>query len=357
MLLFDGHLDLAMNALDWNRDLTLHVAQIRQAEAGMEGKGRAAGTVSLPEMRQGDVGLCLATVLARIARPGNPLPGYSHPAAAYAAAQGHLAYYRALEAGGWIRIITDWPGLAAHVEQWERDRAHTPIGVILSMEGADPVIAPDQLEAWWQAGLRVVGLAHYGVSTYAHGTGVEGGLFPPGRELLGEMRRLGMVLDLTHLADQSFWEALEVFDGPVIASHNNCRALVPHQRQFSDDQIRAIIARDGVIGAALDAWMLYPGWVKGETENTVVSLAAVADHIDHICQLAGDARHAAIGTDLDGGFGREQTPHDVDTIADLQRLRHLLAARGYSEEDLRALFHGNWIRCFERAWHGSQAAA
>ena len=132
----------------------------------------------------------------------------------------------------------------------------------------------------------------------------------------------------------------------MLASHNNCRALVPNQRQFTDEQITALIERDGIVGAALDAWMLYPGWVRGETSPQVLSLAAVADHIDHVCQLAGNSSHAAIGSDLDGGYGTEQTPHDLNTIADLQKLSELLANRGYSEADIAAIFHGNWLRFF-----------
>ena len=157
-----------------------------------------------------------------------------------------------------------------------------------------------------------------------------------------------MVLDVTHLADDAFWAALEIFDGPVWASHNNCRALVPGDRQFSDDQIRALIDRDAVIGAVLDIWMLYPQFVIGATPNTVVSLENVVDHIDRICQLAGNARHVAVGSDLDGGFGTEQSPHDVDTIADLQKLPAILKRRGYSPADIEGVMHGNWLRIFKR---------
>jgi membrane dipeptidase len=166
------------------------------------------------------------------------------------------------------------------------------------------------------------------------------------------MDQVGMILDLTHLADQAFWDALEVFQGPVLASHNNCRALVPGTRQFTDKQLGAILERNGVIGVALDAWMLYPGWVRGETPNTVVSLQAVADHIDHICQLAGNSNHAGIGSDLDGGYGTEQCPRDLDTIADLQKIPTLLIRKGYSEEDIQRIMYGNWIRFFQKAWGG-----
>ena len=161
---------------------------------------------------------------------------------------------------------------------------------------------------------------------------------------------MGMILDVTHLSDQSFWEALDIFDGPVIASHNNCRALVPGDRQFSDEQIHALVDRDAVIGIALDTWMLYPGWVKGKTSNAVVSLGAVADQVDHVCKLAGNSRHAAIGSDLDGGYGKEQCPYDLDTITDLQNVPNLLRERGYCEEDIRQIMHGNWIRLFRAAW-------
>lgn len=217
------------------------------------------------------------------------------------------------------------------------------------MEGADPIVTPAQVGEWWSLGLRFVGPAHYGRSHYAYGTGVDGPLSPQGVELLREMRRAGMALDATHLSDASFRAALEVFDGPVLASHHNCRALVPGDRQLADEQIAALIERDAVIGAALDAWMLHPGWERGKTSPQVVSLEAVADHIDRVCQIAGDARHAAIGSDLDGGFGTEQTPRDLDTFADLHKLEGILARRGYSSEDVAAVFHGNWLRFFRRA--------
>jgi membrane dipeptidase len=166
------------------------------------------------------------------------------------------------------------------------------------------------------------------------------------------MERLGIILDATHLCDESFWEALDCFGGPVWASHSNCRALVPHSRQFTDEQLKTLIARGAVIGAAFDAWMLVPDWVRGKStpQDTGVSLSHVVDHIDHVCQLAGNARHAGIGTDLDGGYGREQCPSDLETIADLARIGELLAARGYSPSDVEAILHGNWIGFLKKAW-------
>jgi len=358
MLIIDAHLDLSWNALQWERDLRCSAYTIRTQENTMPAKGRGVGTVALPELRRGRVALCFATLLARSTGIPAPAIDYRSVAQSYAVAQGQLAYYRALEREGLIRMITDLDGLDQHMAEWRTwDTAHPsagddtpPVGFVLSMEGADPIVGPDQLGEWWDAGLRLLGITHYGPGRYAGGTSTELGLTALGERLLPEMERLGVLLDLTHCSDQAFWQALERYSGPVLASHNNCRALVPHQRQFSDDQLMAIIARDGVIGAAFDTWMLQPGWVIGKTTNEHVSLANVVDQIDYVCQLAGDSRHAAIGSDLDGGFGREQSPRDLDTIADLQQIAVLLDQRGYRAEDLAAIMHGNWLRCLRSAW-------
>jgi membrane dipeptidase len=354
MLIFDAHLDLAWNALDWNRNLLLPVKEIRQSEQGMPGKGRGCNTVSLPELRRGKVFISIATLLPRLLRIDQmpAIQRYSIMESAYAAAYGQLAYYRALEQGGHLRWIKDAATLDRHVKSWKNasENHSEPLGFILSMEGADSVLSPDQVHEWWEAGLRIIGPAHYGVSPYAHGTGTEGGLFPAGRELLPIMEKVGMILDVTHLSDQCFDEALEIYGGPVLASHHNCRALVPNQRQLTDDQIKRLISRGAVIGTALDNWMLYPGWVRGETSPEHVKLEAMVDHIDRVCQFAGNARHAAIGTDLDGGFGKEQSPIDLDTIADLQKVPAMLRRRGYDEQAVEGIMFGNWVRFFKQAW-------
>jgi len=358
MLVFDAHLDLAWNALDWNRDLLLPVKEIRRREAAepdMDFKARGRGTVSFPELRKGRVGIFVATLLARLFRP-NLMPAiqrYASMDAAHAAAAGQMNYYRTLDRAGHLNWIKDAAGLDRHFTAWQTGDSPEPLGFILSMEGADPVLSPDQVHEWFQAGLRIIGPAHYGVSPYAHGTGTEGGLFPQGKPMLKEMERVGMILDVTHLSDQCFDEALDNYGGPVLASHHNCRALVPDQRQLTDDQIKRLVHRGAVIGAALDAWMLGPGWIRGKTQpkEANVSLETYVDHIDRVCQLAGNAHHAAIGSDLDGGFGTEQTPHDLDTIADLQRVPVLLRKRGYVEADVKNVMHGNWVRFFKTAWN------
>ena len=200
--------------------------------------------------------------------------------------------------------------------------------------------------------LRAIGPAHYGPGTYAHGTNSIGGIGRKGKELLKEIARLNIILDTTHLCDESFWETMKAYQGPLWASHNNCRALVNHTRQFSDEQFNELIRRDAVIGVALDAWMMVPNWVKREStpESMGLTLESMVDHIDHICQLAGNALHVGIGTDLDGGFGREQSPADINTIADLQKLPDLLHTRGYNTEDVENIMHANFIRFLRKTW-------
>jgi membrane dipeptidase len=354
--IFDSHLDLAWCAVSFNRDLTLEVDEIRRREAHMtDERCRGKGVLSLPELRRAGVAVCVGTLLARGGPAQEPKVSYkrtdldhANPSIAHAVAHGQLAYYRLLEAQGHIRLIRTAAELDDRWAAYQQDPARTPLGLILSMEGTDPITTPDEAREWFAAGLRAAGLAHYGRGQHAYGTGVDGPLSSTGIELLRTMDDLGMILDVTHLSDHSMAQAFDYFDGPLLASHHNCRALVPGDRQLTDDQIRRIISRGGVIGAALDAWMLYPNWVRGVTQPEVVGLNAVADHIDHVCQLAGSAKHAALGTDLDGGFGYEQTPHDLRTYSDLQKLAGILATRGYPDADIDAIFHANWLNFFRK---------
>jgi len=352
--IFDAHLDLAWNAVSFDRDLTLDVSELRAREAGFTDEpSRGRNTLTLPELRKAGVYVCVATLLARGGPDGGMQPGrkrtnldHSTQSIAYCAAHAQLAYYRLLESQGYVRMLRTRGDLAAHWQAAIKDPANVPLGIILSMEGTDPIVTPDQASEWWDAGLRAAGISHYGRSHHAYGTGVSGSLSRAGIELLKEFEELGIALDVTHLCDQSMAEALDVFGGPVLASHHNCRALVPGDRQLTDEQIKRLISRDAVIGVALDAWMLYPNWIRGQTQPVVVGLEAVVDHIDRVCQLAGNPRHAAIGSDLDGGFGTEQTPRDLNTIADLQKLEPLLARRGYIDADIDHIFSGNWLRFF-----------
>ena len=352
MFIFDAHLDLSMNAMEWNRDLTWPVEAIRKSEQGLSDKpDRGKNTVSLDAMRKGNIGLCMATQIARYVHRTNPLPGWNSPQQAWAQTQGQLAWYKSMEDLGEMVQITNQKQLDAHLQLWQTDDSEKkPVGYLLSLEGADSIIDFAYLEKAYAQGLRAIGPAHYGPGTYAHGTNSSGGIGAKGRELLKEIERLGLILDVTHLCDLSFWETMVNYDGPLWASHNNCRALVSHLRQFTDEQLKEIIARNGIVGVVLDAWMMVPNWEKGVStpESAGVTLQQMLNNIDHICQLAGNANHVGIGSDLDGGFGKEQGPADLDTIADLQKVPDLLKNRGYSRDDIEKIMHGNFIRFLGR---------
>ena len=353
-LLFDGHLDLALYGLAWNRDVTETTSRINRREAHMSGFGRGLANASLPEMRRGGVAACLSTVAARANREVQPPEGHKRtdldfgtPSMAYAWAQGQLAYYRALQRQGEVALIGTAAELRSHWQSWSRaeTRDELPVGIIVSMECADPIIEPVQTADWYADGVRSVSLAHFGPSRYAQGTGADGPLTRKGFELLREFESVGMVLDLTHTADQAFYQALDSFGGRVIASHTNCRALVPGDRQFADEQLKLLIERGAVIGSAFDAWMLVPGWVVYESQPGDLPMERVADHVDHVCQLAGNARHAAIGTDTGTN---DHMPVDFRTSADLRKIEKILERRGYSEGDIDRILHLNWLEFFLR---------
>lgn len=355
MFTIDAHLDLSMNALEWNRDLKRPIVEINQREKDLKDKpDRGNALVSLPELRKGNIGLVVATQIARYVKEDNPLPGWHSPEQAWAQTQGQLAWYRAMEEEGEMVQITDIESLEKHLQLWlhELPWSTKPIGYILSLEGADSIVNLNYLEKAYQSGLRALGPAHYGPGRYANGTDASGGLGKDGRELLKEMERLNIILDATHLCDDSFWEAMDVFNGHVWASHNNCRKLVNHNRQFSDEQIKVLIERGAVIGGALDAWMMVPDWKRGKStpKGMNCNLEKIIDHMDHICQIAGNANHIGIGSDLDGAFGREQCPYDLETIADLQSLPSLLKKRGYNSIEIEGVMFGNWTRFLRNTW-------
>ena len=355
MFIVDAHLDLSMNAMEWNRDLREPIGDIRQREKGLTDKpDRGNNTVCFPELRRGNVGLVVATQIARYVSRDNPLPGWHSPEQAWAQTQAQLAWYRAMEEDGELVQIKYWEDLENHLQYWESEENNEKksIGYILSLEGADSIVTLTHLDRAYQYGLRALGPAHYGPGRYAQGTDATGFMGPKGRALLKEMESLNIILDATHLCDDSFWEALEHFRGPVWASHNNCRTLVNHNRQFSDDQMKELIRRGAVIGGVLDAWMMVPNWQRRVSDPKLMNckLEVLIDHMDHICQLAGNALHIGIGSDLDGAFGKEQSPYDIETIADLQKIPHLLSKRGYSEEDILNVTSGNWLRFLKKAW-------
>ncbi len=355
MFIIDSHLDLSMNAIEWNRDLRKPILEINDREKDLTDKpDRKNATVSIPELRKGNIGLVVATQIARYVAPGNPLPGWNSPEQAWAQTQAQVAWYKTMEEEGEIVQVNDKASLEKHIALWsdENKNEQKPVGYILSLEGADSLITVRHLERAYEYGLRALGPAHYGPGRYANGTDATGLMKSNGIDLLKEMERLSIILDATHLCDDAFWQALDNFNGHVWASHNNVRKIVNHNRQFSDEQIKALIERGAVIGGALDAWMMVPNWERGKSNPRGMNckLEVIIDHFDHICQLAGNALHIGIGTDLDGAFGREQCPYDLETIADLQKLPQLFYKRGYSKEDVENIMHGNWLRFLRKAW-------
>lgn len=374
-LIFDAHLDLAMNALEWNRDLTRPLAEIREREVHLRDKpDRGRGTVSLPEMRRGRIAVCVATQLAPLEHDAySPVFGWRSPAQAWAMTQAQLAWYRAMEEAGEMTPIRTRAELTAHLTLWQPTAplsshpshssspshpfpsspptAALPIGYLRSLEGADSLISLDHLVRAHADGLRALGPAHYGPGVYAQGTSTTGPFPARGLELLRLAGELGLILDLTHLSDDCCRQALDLYRGPLWASHHNSRTLVPHQRQLADAQFLALVARGGVVGICLDAWMLVPHWTRGQTtpQSADLHLITLVNHIDHYCQLAGNARHVGLGSDLDGAFGTEQVPQDLASIADLQKLPALLRARGYSETDITGILSENFLRFLRTA--------
>ncbi|GIS58456.1 MAG: peptidase [Planctomycetaceae bacterium] len=352
--IFDGHGDPALFAISYNRDQTATAEEINRPEEGMTDTfGRGCAANSLPEMRRAGVGICQSSLAVRVAEKARPTLrsdlNFATHHMAYAHAHGQLAYYRVLEQQGEVRLIRSAEDMNSQWQVWETATEEGKARIAGRDHRGDGVCRPDRRAG---PGRIVVGgwiaerdALTFGHSQYAAGTGVTGPLTAKGVELLGEFERLGMILDLSHTSEESFYESLDRFTGPVIASHNNCQALVPGDRQLSDDQIGRLIERGGVIGAVLDAWMLVPGWVHGTSRPEEVDMGAVADHIDHVCQLAGNSRHAAIGSDIGG---TNHMPHDFRTTSDLQKLDALLSDRGYDDRDIDNIFHLNWLEFFRR---------
>ena len=368
--LIDAHLDLAMNVVYYDRDIRLPLDELNERERGLSDlpfRGRA--TLSLPELRDTGVAVCFATVLCRSGPHHRRRPSYRRSdldfpvrEAAWAMGQAQLSLYRLLEEEGELKILRSVADLEQHWQVWQSADQHSnlPIGIVITMEGADAVLRPEQVEAWYRDGVRAIGPAHYGYSHYAAGTNAEGGWTPAGLDLLTAMRECGMILELTHLSDEAMTAAFDIWDGPVWATHHNCRRLVPWQRQLTDEQIRLVHQRGGLIGAACDAVMLDAPFaaatlerrrkidagtaVQSPAPSPEVSMSAIVDHMELVRELAGTSACIGIGTDLDGGYGNEQTPTDLRRYRDLRLLEPLLADRGFSESEIDGVFYENWLR-------------
>lgn len=331
MLIVDAHLDLAYNALS-GRDVLRPASEQRADAEGIP-------TVGLPDLREGGVALICATIFCSPSIDGKP--GYRTPDEARDEAMRQLAWYHEQERSGRIRFVRqagDLPHVAGGTTSPDAQRA------ILLLEGADPIRSPEEVKSWVEAGLRAVGLA-WKRTRHAGGTGAPGPLTPEGIRLVSELDRYGIIHDASHLAEASFWQLLDLSAGPVMASHSNCRAFVPTDRQLSDDMIRAIVARGGVIGINFYDKFLIPPPEYGIRRAT---LADVVRHARHVCDLAGDAACVGIGTDMDGGLGREQIPQEIATSADLPRLADALSADGFHDADVVRIMGTNWLHFLAR---------
>ena len=201
MLIFDAHLDLAFNAVDWNRDLRMDLAEIRGQEGTLKvpGPGRGNSTVSFPELRRGGIGMGVATLFARVEHPINHPFGCTTAEACYSVAMSHLHYYRAMERSGWMRGIRTRGELRQFLTDYHNDPARTPFGYIISMECADAVLAPDNIRERVELGLRAIGITHYGANRYGGGTRSEVGLAMDALPLLRLIEELDIALDcVTH---------------------------------------------------------------------------------------------------------------------------------------------------------------
>lgn len=338
MLIIDGHEDLAWNATELERDETAELAEIRRREGAVPAHGEGTATTCLPSLRAADVRVVMATIFTYPTSTSSSLrPGYATPEEAFSRGMAQVSYYQQLQERGEATVLHSRADLEA-VLAGERPRP----GLALVMEGADPLRTPADLAQFAAAGLRFVGLS-WKATRYAGGTGAPGPLSDAGRALLREMERLSVVLDVSHLAEESFWQALELFHGRVIASHANCRAFVNTDRQLSDAMIRAIAERDGVIGLVFFKRFIR---VKGDHPVTLDDLVR---HADHISQLVG-TRHVALGSDLDGGIGRESIPQGMDSVEDLPRFAEVLATAGYHKQAITGIMGENWLRVLREVY-------
>jgi membrane dipeptidase len=325
MLIVDAHLDLAFNAVRGRA--------VEKSARGQVADEQGIPSVGLPDLRTGGVDLNCATIFCLPA--DDKYPGYRNPQEAYAQMLQQLQWYRRMESAGQISLVHKPDDLIGP--------ANLPRAILL-LEGADPIREEPDLHMLFDAGLRIVGLS-WRRTRFAGGTGAPGPLTAQGIQLIPVLDRLGIIHDTSHLAEESFWQLLDLTAGPVIASHSNCRAFVPTDRQLSDEMIRALSSRDGVIGINFFDKFLVPPPDRGRRRAT---LADVVAHVRHICDLAGDAAHVGLGTDMDGGFGRDQLPQEIETSADLPRLSAALSAAGFGDGDVIAIMAGNWMRFFKR---------
>jgi membrane dipeptidase len=357
MLLVDAHEDLAWNMLTFSRDYTLAAEETRQREQGSETPQHNGDTLlGYPDYQRGHVAVVFATLFAA---PTRRRYGdwdrlcYTTNHQAYSLYNNQLDAYHRLtdEHPEKFRMIVRLDDLEEVLSHWEKpDEQEHPVGLVILMEGAESVRQPDELEEWWQPGVRLIGPA-WASNRFCGGTREPGPLTKQGYALLEAMTDYGFVLDLSHMDEKAALQALDFYSGRIVTTHANALALlkgIESNRFLSDRLIQGLIERDGIIGVVPFNRFLVPGWTADDGREAV-GLDHVVAQIDYICQIAGDAQHVGIGTDFDGGFGLQGTPHEIDTIADLQKLAPLLADRGYPDSDIAGILGGNWLQLLKES--------
>jgi membrane dipeptidase len=348
IIVVDAHQDIAYNHLAFGRDYRVSVHAKREQEQNSAHLPRSGvATLGLPDALLGRVALTFATlfVAPRTSRSLYESVTYSTPAEAYQLALRQWDYYQRLGEDERLRLVTTVADLDAVLASWADGQPleNAMQGLVLLMEGADPILEPKQFEEWYERGVRIVGLA-WERTRYSGGTHAPGGLTDLGRELLANMASLNVMLDVSHMAEEACLEALDRYEGKaIIASHSNPRRFVNTDRHLTDIMIRRIAERDGVIGVVLFNAFLLREWRSGNPRREV-PFTRVLDVIDAICQLTGSAAHVGIGTDFDGGFGLADIPEGMNSITDVWNIGAGLRARGYGEADIAAILGGNMLR-------------
>ncbi len=302
----DAHLDIAWSSLSNGRDFV---------------SGHPDAALGLPDLLKGGVTLACATLFCA-------LHGEDETPAEVAAQQ--LAYYDALPARSERKVV--WPADAMDVGTTSPGQRVCLTGLI---EGCEMLRDVDEIEAFYRRGVRIVGLTWNKKNRFAAGCQAEGGLSADGIALVKRMDRLGIVHDVSHLSEESLDDLLGTARGPVIASHVGTAALLPHKRNLGDAHLRAIAQRGGVV-----CLVLYSGFLVAEGRASFDDAMRHLAHMIEICGIDG----VGLGSDFDGGFGRDELPTGIRTASDLPRFAEALAKKGHSDADVAKVCGGNLRR-------------
>jgi membrane dipeptidase len=345
--IFDAHLDLAYLGEN-GRDMSLALREC--------GGPHVPAAVTFPELRTGGVAACLGTIFTEAG--GTDTVGYpvGDAEAAHAAGVRQLERYRRWEREGLMRLSPDRAALAQATDG--------PLHVGILMECADPIRTPDEVPWWAAQGVLAIGMAWARGSRYATGNSPESfgggaGLTDLGRALVPEIDGAGLVHDASHLSDRAFAELAALSGGRIIASHSNCRTFLANGsderlpfRHLTDEQVREIVRRGGVIGL-----VIYSRFLRADLgEHGRASIDDAMPHLDRICEIAGHRRAVGLGSDMDGGFCAERLPRGIDSAADLPRLLDALSARGWPDSDIHAFAWGNWASFWSASAAGASSA-